>query len=1216
MSSLGTNWLKLNKLLDQYHKENRDITLTINYNIKWDNILLDAFQSSNNTAIHYAAICLPKILAFPSALVIFSSLEKSSILLQSLLQLEVINGNAVSDEIKNCTNKLCLHYIQLQNNIPNIRRVCGVFCDNLLEISIQVLDKYTGVFEIMGSALFHTGLAEDYTNLFRNKIRKTDHIQKLFSNLAEIGEAENIQKLQYFHKYLPIIFREFLSAFPEVQTNCKQFPISALKQFILGLQLNSPTYKTLPLITSRFECLSIIIEQLESHLRVFPNDPELESAEFYTFSDILNKLIPLYTVYPKYTSLCITNIQKINHKIVEVKLQEIFVNIFSTDVYEMKLLDSLFEIYSRLNQLDKLIQIIIAAANELDQALLRPMVEIKKITQKYFAINSLNTSNKCLEILLTDIENNPFVILSSLFCHILAVSPIRDLNTTQTHKNTFLEIINRLHSLLNTYTPSSLPGVFCYFNLLDAFVLVSLQLGMLSFSKDSISSLKVLEIVQINWFIIPIVWSSEWRNIASKFSEEMLKRIEILQMNILITLSRYHEANIFNIPPDNVIENLSLAIEQILTHKNENEILVTILQYSWQYLHKLSPQALLAISERILDSLATDNTLRNVLYSPQFKELPLLHSYICYGCMIRVFQRINTNTLLIGLIIEFYTNLIQCRENDFHTIIREINSILTSHTKNRRNIDSQIERDLLCPLDIIPLNQISVQLKLCLFLGLEVLIISVADREIIEITLEYCVRLLHGVNGKMLKYERNQVEEYICNLDQFTIYTYNISRDNKISCLELFTEIAIFLSDRNIEQFVSLTNYTITLWSADILEIPLQQYELTYAIVNKPRFLREKMRNAINNLVEVTTPILLNIITRTHGCTGNALRSISVNLSYIILSKKQESTQLLIEAIELILRQIVKLLLKHNVNDSSSLEALSSIANTLRQHNYSVDIDIDKFLNKQSMDESGAVSMKFMVGWIACSDLHNFRTFLDEMVDKIEFMIFCRLLSGLIEGNIPDTHRGEIRKSFHRILTKLTDYLTDREINRNDAFICLSLLSGIFTLPNHIGLSNRSVVQGITSLTLLPLDKFEETPNNIFQFKCKSLHNLLHNYPESTISCIPVFLLLTKELVKFVFKLDNIEISILPRLLESYTSIPALSNYTYHVLHQYIVTAQEYPQKQTIKKLLTPCILALIGFSKPETLLSLQAQLDTAGRSYYKQLREEFEKFYKFKGRT
>ena len=1213
MSSLSTNWLKLNKLLDQYKKEDRDISVTICYNISWDSLLLHTFRSHNNTAIHYATVTLPKVLSFPSSLAIFSSLEKCSLLLQALLELvcrTVREGNEVTNELDKCNNTMCLHYLKLQTNSPNVRRVCSVFCENLLEIVTQVLElcpeDCSCVFEILKSSLFHPSLSEDYTNLFRNKHRKTDHIQKLFSILDKLGDSENIQTLKSLFRSLPIIFKSFLTAYKEVQTNDKQFPISGLNQFMSGIKLSSPHFHSLPLPGTRLECLSLLLQDLELHLRVFPNDPELISAETATFSEILDQLIVLYPLYPVETALCMTSIQQIDHLLLQAKLRDIFITVFSSEICSKRLLDCVFEVYYKLNQLDKLIVIIIRVVGEMENTLLRLPEQIKETSQKYFTKSSLNTCNRCSQLLITGLQeehSNGVVLLSDMLSSIILVSPVGDINTTLSQKNSFLQIITQLHSLLQTYTAVRIYNVLCYLTLLHGYLFVVTVLSQLAFSRDLINSLQRLDVKLMNWFIIPNVWVEEWSDVVSKFDKDAMKRIEEIQMNILLTLSRFPEYNTISISASEVQNSLSSSIEQVLSSEIDPANLASLIQYSSIFIHNLTHNAMSVLSQHILTAVTNKqcgSTLSHVLYSSQFKELTPLHTYLCYNTMIQAVKQIRTGTPLKGLVVEFYNKLIDKVKIDSQEIIREINSTLTSRIQRE---DGKMEIEL-SSLAIIPLSHISLQLKLNILLGLQVLLVAVTDKESIRLILDSCVVVLKGLKDR----NTSKLGEYLCDMKQLIMYIYEVAIENTLECFQLFTETCGILFDRNSEEFLSLTNHLITLWRVNIRDIPVQLYELTYAVLDRSVRVCEELRNVFNTLVEVTTPVLLKILKRPQSTVGHVMKLLSVNINYILLSHKQEASEQTEEAIDTIVRQLVNFIYKFDMNDCNTLQSLTDIADTLTHYSYSVDIHIDRISPVSTHEQ-----FVMVVRWIGCSHISSFKTFLEG--EKIELIRFCDILGRVVEGNIPDSHRREIRKSFSSILIKLTDFLTDRQLEEKDTLACLNFLTAIFKLPNRIGLSSRSVVQGITCLTIL--DTTTNILCQIIHSKCVCLLHLIHNYSDCTISCIPIILLLTKHVIKSVFHLDDdTEFPILTRLLESYTSLPPLSNYTHHLVQQYIVTSQEWPQKQLIKKTLKSSIFALIGFSKPETLLSLQAQLDITGRSYFKDLKEEYDKFYKFKGKT
>ena len=1215
MSSLSTNWLKLNKLLDQYRKEGKDISITVCYDISWDSILLHTFRSRNNTAIHYATVTLPKVLSFPSSLAIFSSLEKCSLLLQALLELvcrTLREENDVTNELNKCNHTLSLHYLKLQTNSPNVRRVCSVFCENLLEIATQVLElcpeDCSCVLDILKSALFHPSLVEDYTNLFRNKHRKTDHVQKMLSTLGKLGDSENIPTLKSLFRCLPVIFKSFLSAYKEVQTNCKQFPISALNQFMSGIKLNSPHFHSLPLTDSRLACLSLLLEDLEIHLRVFPNDPELLSAETAAFSEILDQLIVLYPLYPVETAVCMTSIQQIDHMLLQGKLRDIFMTVFSSEICNKRLLDSVFEVYSRLSQLDKLIVIIIRVVGEMENSLLHLPAQFKETAQKYFAKSSLNTCNKCAQLLLTRLQednSNGVVLLSGMLNSIITVSPVGDINTTLSQRKSFLQIVTQLHSLLQTCTAVRLHNVLCYLTLLHGYLFVATVLSQLAFSRDSISSLQRLDTKLMNWFIIPSVWFGEWSDVMSRFDKDAIKVIEEIQMHILLTLSRYPEYNVLSISASEIQNSLSSSIEQVLSSEIEPSTLVSVLQYSSLYIHTLTHSAMSVLSQQILTVVTSkqcDDTLIQVLKSSQFKEIHPLHTYLCYNTMIRAVTQIPTSTPLRGLVIEFYCKLIDRDKTDSQAIIREINSILTSR-KQKEDGETEI---ILSSLAIIPLSHISLQLKLNVLIGLQALLVSVTDRESIQLILDCCVVVLKGLREER---SRSKLGEYLCDMKQLILYTFELAIENTLECSQLFTETCgiLFDTNRNSEQLLSLTNYLIALWRVNTRDTPVQLYQLTSAVIDRSAGVCEELRDVFNNLVEVTTPVLLKILNRSQHTVGQVTKLLSVNLNYILLSHKQEASVQTEEAIDTIVRQLVNFIYKFDKNDCNTLHSLTSIADTLAQYNYSVDIHISRIPPVSTQEQ-----VVMVVRWIGCSHVSSFKTFLEG--DKTELIRFCDILGRVVEGNIPDSHRREIRKSFSSILIKLTDFLTDRQLEDKDTLVCLNFLTAIFKLPNHIGLSSRSVVQGITCLTLLDLNT--NILLQIIHSKCVCLLHLTHNYSDCTISCIPIILLLTKQLIKSVFHLDDTEFPVLTRLLESYTSLPPLSNYTHHLIQQYIVTSQEWPQKQLIKKTLKSSIFALIGFSKPETLLSLQAQLDTPGRSYYKDLKEEYDKFYKFKGKT
>ena len=1213
MSSLSTNWLKLNKLLDQYKKEDRDISVTICYNISWDSILLHAFKSRNNTAIHYATVTLPKVLSFPSSLAIFSSLEKCSLLLQALLELvcrAIREGDDVTNELYKCNNKMCLYYLKLQTNSPNVRRVCSVFCENLLEIATQVLELCpevcSCVLDILKSALFHPSLVEDYTNLFRNKYRKTDHVQKMFSTLGELGNSENIQTLKSLSRSLPIIFKSFLTAYKGVQTNCKQFPISALNQFMSGIKLNSPQFHSLPLPEIRLECLSLLLEDLELHLRVFPNDPELVSAETATFSEILDQLILLYPLYPVETAVCMSSIQQIDHLLLQVKLRDVFMTVFVSEISSKRLLDCVFEVYCRLNQLDKLIVIIMRTVGEMENTLFHLPAQFRETVQNYFARSSLHTCNRCAQLLITGLQedNSGVVVLSSMLSSIVTVSPVGDINTTLCQRKSFLQIVIQLHSLLQTYTPVRIESVLCYLTLTHGYLFVITVLNQLAFSRDTISSLQRLDVELMNWFIIPNVWVGEWSDAVRKFDKHAMKRIEEIQMNILLTLSRYPEYNIISISASEIQSSLSSSIEQVLSYEIDPLTLISVLQYSSLYIHRLTHSAMSVLSQQILTAVTnkqSDNTLRQVLYSSQFKELTPLHTYLCYNTMIHAVTQIHTATPLRGLVVEFYSKLIDRVKIDSHAVIREIDSILTSRVQRG---DGVIEIEL-SSLAIIPLSHISLQLKVNVLIGLQVLLVSVTDRSSIQLIVDCCVVVLKGLKEERSK---SKLGEYLCDMKQLILYIYELAIENTLDCLQLFTETCGILFNRNSEQFLSLTSYLITLWRVKTGDIPVQLYELTYAVIDRSAGVCEELRNAFNNLVEVTTPVLLKVINEPQSAVGHAMKLLSVNINYILLSHKQEASEQTEEAIDTIIRQLVNFIYRFDMNDRNTLQSLTNIADTLTRYSYSVDIQIDRISPVSTQEQ-----LVMVVRWIGCSHVSSFKTFLEG--ENIELVRFCDILGRVVEGNVPDSHRREIRKSFSSILIKLTHFLTDRQLEEKDTLSCLNFLTAIFKLPNHIGLSSRSVVQGITCLTLL--DAATNILLRIIHSKCVCLLHLIHNYSDCTISCIPTILLLTKQLIKSLFHLeDDTELPILTRLLESYTSLPPLSNYTHHLVQQYIVTSQEWPQKQLIKKTLKSSILALIGFSKPETLLSLQAQLDTTGRSFFKELKEEYDKFYRFKGKT
>ena len=1276
MSSSVANWLKLNKLLDQYSRDGRDIAVTISYNIRWDSILLDTFNSSNNTAIHYAAIALPKVLSFPSALVIFASLEKSSLLLRGFLQSfyrELRNSGEVSDEVNTCNQHLTLHYYKLQASSPNVRRVCSVFCDNLLEISVLILRQCTsvdidcsGVRRIMVSALFHTSLLEDYTNLFRKKLRKTEHVQKLFSVLKSFGDSADPLLLESYYEFLPELVSDFLNKFNEFQTGCKQFSILAFDQFILGLKIDQPQ-----MAEYKLECLSLIIEKLESHLRVFPNDTDIFSAETETFSGILSVLMEMYGIHPNSTSRCMASIQKINHLLLEANLVDIFRLSFDCGVHSTLLLNSVFEIYSKLNQLDKLVQIIIEAAGELSITPRQSMVELKNVTQKSFAMSSLNTCNKCVRLLLTAVEascsqTNPgLTILCEILSYILSVSPIGDLNATSSQRNMFLQLLAQLHSLIQTYhtitNSSSFVHTVSYLIILDSFIFSVFVVSQLPlWEGSSLSSLETID------------WAGEWEDIASKFDTELLKRMCEIQIKTLITLSRFSQSQIRVTPfsPSCAQEFLSRAVERNLTLQSRHTILPSLLQYSSLFSDKLSHRAMLSISEQLVGldtNNSNDTELRNILFSTQFRELQLIHPYLSYTIMIQIIERIDTHNphqLATKINTELYSKLMNKLDRnlkgnidiiDTNSIIREIETLLTSNYESTVSTECCEEiTNLLNKFEIIPLSCIPIQLKLNLFLGVEVLLVLLAaDKGLTELILSYCVTLLRAIN-RIPKQRKREVLAYLITLESLARYIYRVAVGNSSTtgiCYEVFSEICLFLFEKNVEQFVSLTDYTIQLWHP-VPEVNIQiqdlQLDLTYSVINSSTRRPEEsvaIIAALNELVQTTTPILLKSLNNVQGVRGKAVRILSVNLTYIIVSRKSEQTQQTEEAINTIIKQVLKLIQNNMICDVTALESLISIADTLKQHNYSVDVKISRLLNQITQDlewevlvseynknfSSGAqgsklphLNRKYLVGWVGCSDVGNFRIFLGEIIDRIdtEFVSSCHILCSVIEGNIPDTHRSEIRKLFQNILSKLTGYLLslERELDRKEALMALRLVTAVFKLPSQIGVSSRSVVEGLTCITLVPLLSFvdrTDTLLHLFQTKSSSLHYVLRNYPDCAISCIPSFLLLTKEIIKCVFTLNNnTEFPILTRVLESYTSLPPLSNYTHHLIQQYIVTAQEWAEKQEIKNTLKPSIFALIGFSKPETLLSLQAQLDTNGRTFYKEMRDEFEKFYRFKGRT
>ena len=1272
MSSPVCNWLKLNKLLDQYSQEGRDITVTISYNIRWDSILLDTFKSSNNTAIHYAAIALPKILSFPSALVIFASLEKSSLLLGEFLAWlyrEVRDNGKASEEADICSQHLTQHYSQLQTNSPNLRRVCSVFCDNLLQVYILILHQGTlvdidcsGLRRVMVSALFHTSLLEDYTNLFRKKLRKTEHVQKLFSVLTRMGDSADPLTLESYYKFLPALVSDFLTAFNEFQTSCKQFSILAFNQFIIGLKLETAHH-----LLNKLECLSLIIEKLEYHLRVFPNDPDLLSAEAETFSGILSVLMDTYSILPEETARCMANIQRINHSILETNLTDIFRIVFNCGVHSNLLLNSVFKIYFKLSQLDKLVQIIIEAAGKLDRAPIQSMFEIKNVTQKYFGISSLNTCNKCIKLLLSAVETSSsqtrpgMIIQSDFLCYIISVSPVGNLNATPTQRNEFLQLLNQLYSLIQSYdTISSSIHIICYFIILDAFIFSMLVIGQLPLSKcPSLSSLQNLEIEQFDEFIIPAKWAGKWEEIAGKFDKELLKRLREIQINTLITLSRFSQPAIKVIP---ISPSLSRAVERYLTCDTSHTVLPSILQHCSLYLDKLSHRSLLSVSEKIvrLETNSNDSELINIVFSDQFKEIRLLHPYLSYTIMIQVFNTIesySSHTLATKINQELYSKLInkldsKSKENivvvDTNSIIQDIESLLTTNF-GLTAVNTECSKEIIFLMDkfgIIPLSCISIQLKLNLLLGMEVLLVLLAaSKALTEQILCYCVTLMRGVSSK-LKTRRTEVLTYLSTLGSFAKCIYRIALNTNLTtslCYDVFSEISLLLFEKNREQYLSLTNYTIQLChqisQANDFQIPDVHLHLTYAIISCGTNRPVEVTAALNELVEITTPILLkslNVQVR-----GNILRLLAANLTYIILANKSEQSQQIEDAINTVIRRVLKLIENNRIDDVTALESLVSIANTLKQHDYSVDIQIGRVLMVTVQDLNWEVLVseyatnseaqpnklaylkrEFVVRWIGCSDINNFRYFLCEIIDRIdtEFDRFCHILCSVIEGNIPDTHRSEIRKLFPKVLSRLTKNILDRDLDRRDALLALRLVTAVFKLPSQIGLSSRSVVEGLTSLSLVPLLSFVDRPDTLlplFQTKSSSLHYMLRNYPDCAISCIPAFLLVTKELIRCVFSLENkTEFPILTRLLESYTTLPPLSNYTHHIIQQYIATAQECAEKQTIKKTLKPSIFALIGFSKPETLLSLQAQLDTNGRAFYKEMREEYDKFYRFKGKT
>ena len=1265
MSSSVSDWLKLNKLLDQYSREGRDITVTISYNIRWDSIILNTFQSSNSTAIHYAAIALPKILSFPSALVIFSSLEKSSLLLGEILAWltrELGENNRVSGEVKICSQHLTQHYSQLQNSSPNIRRVCSVFCENLLEVSVLLL--YQGklwefdcneVRGVMVSALFHTSLLEDYTNLFHKKHRKTEHVQKLFSVLTRLGDSPDPLTLESYYKFLPELVSEFFTAFNEFQTSCKQFSLLAFNQFITGLRVDTAQSLT----TAKLECLSVIIEKLEFHLSTFPNDPDLSSAETETFSRILSLLMDSYHLYPDETSRCMANIQRINHSLLEVILIDIFRIVFTSDVYSKLLLNSVFEIYSKLNQLDKLVSIIIAAAGKVDRAPILSMVEFKNVTQKYLAMSSLNTCNKCLKLLLEAVvtsssQTSPgLVIQADILRYILCVSPIGDLNANPTHRNEFLQLLHQLYSLIQSSdTIISSVHIICYFTILDAFIFSLFITKQLPLWKDSpLASLQALEIQLLNEFIIPTKWLGKWEEMASDFDGELLKRLREIQIGTLITLSRFSQPTVQAIPlsPSHALELLSNAVERYLTCETTHFLPASVLQFAAMYFDKLSYRALLRISQQVI-RLETnpDNTdLLRVVYSEQFKEIRLLHPYLSYAIMSQIFDRMesyNSHKLAKEINQKLYSNLnnkldSNLEENlivlDNNSIFQELENLLTADLV-LRHVNTECSNEILYLLqkfEIVPLSCLSLQLKLDLFLGMEVLLVLLAaETTLTEQIISICATLMRGINSTA-KTHRAEVLKSLSTLVSLTKCIYRIAIETNLTtdlCYEVFSEISLFLFHKNKQQYASLANYATQLCqqisqanNSQFIEI---QLELTHAIIScctkKPE--NATVTAALNELVETTTPILLRSLSG-QGLRGRVLRLLSANLTYIVLSNKSEQSEQIEGAISIIVRQVVKLIQKSRIEDVTAVRSLISISNTLKQHNYSLDIQISKVLSLLSVRDlecgvqGSCLNREYIVGWIGCSEINNFREFLSEIIDRVntEFVSTCQILCLVVEGKIPNTHHSEIRKLFPNILSCVTEYLSERDPDVNDMMTALRLVNSIFKLPSRIGLSSRSVVAALTCLSLASLADTPDTLLPLFRIKSSSLHYMLRNYPDCAISCIPAFLLLTKELIRVVFSLPNeTEFPVLLRLLESYTALPPLANYTHHLIQQFITTAQECPEKQTIKRTLKPSILALIGFSKPETLLSLQAQLDTNGRAFYKEMRQEYDKFYRFKGRT
>ena len=1290
MTNLVANWLKLNKLLDKYAREDRDIIFAVHYDIQLHSILVDTFSYPNNTAIHYAAIVLPKLLSFPSAVVLFSSLEKSSIILRSIL--EIVKDTGV--EVETCLSRFVEHYSHLQVNCPNIRRVCSVFCLNLFDVSIEFMDKSnqdvecSGINNILENALFNTNLCEDYANFFSKKLRKTDHIQKVFSVLKNLGDKQDLRILTPLYNFLPALFTYFLNAYPKFQPKCKKFHLIAFTEFIDGLDMYTSQSDSTQLIESRVLCLGRMLDAIEVHFRTFPKDEEIIAAQSETFAPLITKLIELYPDHPVGTASCMISIQKINHIIMEKYLQIIFESVLKTGVGSSTLLNHIFQIYSRLNQLDKLVQIVVEAVEELDELRFPNIPEFNNAVQNTFTTTSLSMCNRCIHLLLARIESNDSLfILCEILRHIISVVPVGELSNTSSQRDTYIQLITQLNMALHKYASAKLSSntacwfILSFYSLLDSFISSLLVLNRLPFSRDWVVSIELVDMSYNDTGIIPTNWGKKWCQILSKMDEHILKVIHEMELNILLSLSRFSHPP-FDITSKEVLDLLSERVTHTITSSTSPYIVRTILQYWEGVLSELNHGAKLKVAEYIvhyMNSSEHNTHFKQIITSNQFKEITILHPYIAYSITHQILSLMDSmkdcKLTLVTKLIHFFLTLIRQLDGNFmeedityHELACSVIQLISGNLVPGARLDGKIDKReigrLLNLLDILPLYYLTIEIKINLLIGFQGCVTMLGiSKETAERIVIYSTALLRGINDNVPRsgVKIKHMQEYLCTFELFAKYIYSIAKENEMdtcTCYRLFTEMSSLLFSRMPVQFNSLTRYATGMWE-DLLESGSTAQanglliEITRSLISvainvwvefkyKNESTQGDLLTSLNAIIEISTPILLKHLK--HPNNKKSLQLLAVNLKYIFLSKRTDTSPRIEEAILKIARQALEFIREDTVNDVITLEAVSSIADTLRQHNHKVTTVPDDHIHTLMMpiqNQSWEVAMfnyakgsdniaqdrylltkKCVLGLIGCTSVESIKVLINGIIEGFEkeYNRCCHLLSWMIEGNIPDTHRSEIRKKFQTILSKLTEYLIDREeTDGRDSFITLRLLTTILKLPSSIGLSSRLFVQALTPLSLISLDAFTQARefSLIFQAKSQCLYYSLRNYADNTTSCIPVFLLLTKELINSAFRLSgSTELTELTRLLETYTTHTVLSNYTYHLIQQYINSAQKWAHEQATKKALKPSILALIGFSKPETLLALQAQLNSTGKTYYAEMKEEYEKFYRFKGKT